>query len=229
MSVVWQRNFSWLLLLLASDFVYGKTHTVVVRDNSFNPATVVIEAGDTVRWVNEGPGSHNVYAIGRFRCANGCEAEGGDGTPSDLPWIAEVTFRTVETIPYQCQPHVGFGMVGTVVVQSPNQGTTHQVTAQVDNTFSPDDLTILAGDVVRFSNAGGEHNLVADDGSLHCADGCAGDGQSTDTDPTGFPWAFYVRFDTPGVMPYHCANPAHSNQTGLLTILSDVFFLNGFE
>ncbi len=204
-------------------------HVVTVRDNSFSPATVVIEAGDTVRWVNEGPGAHNVYAPGWFRCAEGCEANGGSGNPSTSAWVAEVTFRIPETVPYQCQPHVQFGMVGTVVVQTPSSGTTHQINAEPNNTFSPTDLEITAGDVVYFSNQGGEHNFQADDDSIICADGCVGDGQLVDPSPTGFPWEFYRRFDVPQVIPFHCANPSHIGQTGVLTVIADLLFSNGFE
>ncbi len=218
-----------LVLILSTTVLWAKIHVVTVRDNSFNPATIVIEAGDTVRWVNEGPGAHNIYSSGKFRCANGCEADGGDGTPSTDAWVAEVTFRTPETIPYECQPHVIFGMVGTVVVQTPSSGTTHQVLAQSDDTFNPNDLTVLAGDVVYVNNQGGVHNFRATDGSLLCADGCEGDGQVVETEPTGFQWEFYLRLTEAGEIPYHCANPAHINQTGLLRVISDVFFSNGFE
>lgn len=224
-------NGCWVFLgiLLFSNGSMARTHIVTVRDNSFSPATVVIEAGDTVRWVNEGPGSHNVYAVGKFRCANGCEADGGNGNPSSDLWSAEVTFRVPETIPYECQPHVQFGMVGTVVVQTPSTGTTHQIAAQVNNTFVPDDLSISAGDVVYFNNQGGEHNFRTDNDALICADGCIGDGQNADTDPTGFAWEFYVRFNEVGDIPYHCANPAHSSQTGILRVLSDAIFVSGFD
>ncbi|WP_162846820.1 cupredoxin domain-containing protein [Marinicella litoralis] len=207
----------------------SKTHVVTVRDNSFNPATVVIEAGDTVRWVNAGPGAHNVYSMGRFRCANGCDANAGDGSPSSDLWVAEVTFRIPETVPYECQPHVQFGMVGTVVVQNPSSTTTHQITANPDNTFTPDHLHIMAGDVVYINNQGGEHNFQADDDSIICADGCEGDGQSVDSDPTGFQWELYRRFDTPRLIRYHCANPNHSAQTGVLKVISDVLFSHGFD
>jgi len=218
-----------VVLFLSSFSAFSMTHVVTVRDNSFNPATIVIEAGDTVRWVNEGPGAHNVYSMGRFRCANGCDANAGDGTPSSDSWMAEVTFRIPETVPYQCQPHVQFGMVGTVVVQNPATGTTHQISANPDNTFTPNHLQISAGDVVYISNQGGEHNFQADDGSIICADGCAGDGSVVATSPTGFGWEFFRRFETAQVIPFHCANPSHSEQTGLLTIISDVLYSNGFE
>ncbi len=217
-----------LLLLSASD-LFARTHVVTVRDNSFNPATVIIEAGDTVRWVNEGPGSHNVYSVGNFRCANGCEADGGDGNPSDAAWVAEVTFRLPGTIPYECQPHVQFGMVGTVVVQTPSSATTHEINTNLNNQFVPNDLTITAGDVVYFNNQGGVHNFRTDDGVLLCAQGCEGDGQIVNTDPTGFPWEFYVRFDEVAEIPYFCANPAHSEQTGIIHVLSDLLFRSSFE
>ncbi len=225
------RNTVMLLAvsLHAATTLSAKTHVVIVRDNSFNPATVVIEAGDTVRWVNEGPGAHNIYSVGRFRCADGCEAEGGDGTPSSGPWVSEVTFRLPDTVPYECQPHVGFGMVGTVVVQAPVSGTTYQLTAHVDNTFDPDDLTLLAGDVLLVNNQGGVHNFTTDDSSILCADGCMGDGMNVDTSPTGFPWEFYLRLNQVGEFPYHCANPSHNGQVGILRVLSDVFFKTGFE
>jgi len=217
------------LLTLIPVSAWARTHVVLVQDNSFSPATVVIEAGDTVRWVNQGPGAHNVYAVGKFRCANGCDATGGDGNAAANDWVAEVTFRVPETVAYECQPHVQFGMVGTVVVQTPSSGTTHTLTAQPDNSYAPDDLTIMAGDVVYIRNMGGEHNFRTADGSLICADGCAGDGQLVDTDPTGFPWENYVRFDQPGEYPFLCANPAHTKQTGILRVLSDVLFATDFE
>lgn len=223
-------QFALLVLLLASfSTTSAKTHVVTVEDNFFSPVTVVIEAGDTVRWVNQGSAAHNVYAQGKFRCANGCDADGGNGDFTSDAWVSEVTFRIPETIPYVCQPHEKSGMVGTVVVQIPNTGTTHQVEAQVDNTFIPDDITILAGDVVYFSNQGGEHNINSLDDSLICADGCEGDGMTVSTNPTGFPWEFYLRFNVAGDIPYHCANPAHNNQSGILRVLSDVFFRHGFE
>src|SRR5678816_3093794 len=43
--------------------------------------------------------------------------------------------------------------------------------------FSPQFLTVQAGDTVTFLNLGGNHNVVADDGSFRCAHGCDGDGQ----------------------------------------------------
>ncbi len=223
-----KQLFHIALLVLVMPSLMAETHEVIVLDNSFSPRNITIKAGDTVRWINEGPGSHNIYSMGNFRCANGCEAEGGDGSPAANGWVAEVTFRVPGTIAYECQPHVQFGMVGSVIVQPPSTDAP-TINALTDNTFSNNDLTVNAGERVFFSNQGGVHNFRTNDDSLICADGCEGDGQSVSTDPTGFPWEFYALFNEPGDIPYYCANPAHNNQTGILRVISDVLFMNGFE
>jgi plastocyanin len=46
------------------------------------------------------------------------------------------------------------------------------VTANEDMTFTPAQLEIYQGDSVRFVNAGGLHNVRADDGSFTCALDC---------------------------------------------------------
>ena len=98
--------------LLAAD------HTVEARpNNTFSPSNLTIEVGDTVTFVNTG-GLHNVEADdGSFRCAEGCDGQGGNGNPSSSAWSATVTFNNPGTVDYFCEVHVGFGMTGTIVVQ----------------------------------------------------------------------------------------------------------------
>ena len=50
------------LFALAAPLGAQTTHTVTVRNFEFDPATLVVEAGDTVRWINES-GAHNVNAL----------------------------------------------------------------------------------------------------------------------------------------------------------------------
>jgi len=94
---------------------------VIVGPTSiFTPAHVVIRAGDRVTWTNTG-GLHNVAADdGSFRCANGCDATGGDGDPSSAAWVATVDFFAPDLVPYHCEIHGaagGVGMSGTVTVR----------------------------------------------------------------------------------------------------------------
>jgi plastocyanin len=86
---------------------------------TFVPATITITVGDSVTWTNTSGFMHNVYAEdGSFRCANGCDDQGGDGTPSGS-WTFTRVFNQVATIPYECQIHgQAYGMKGTIVVKS---------------------------------------------------------------------------------------------------------------
>ena len=89
----------------------------LLDSNTFSPSTVTIVPGGTVTFVNLG-GEHNVTADdGSFRCANGCDGSGGNGTPATNGWSVTVTFPNAGSVPYNCEVHVGEGMTGTVIVQ----------------------------------------------------------------------------------------------------------------
>ena len=93
------RRTSWLLSLLFAVAMpaLGASHSVGIGDSCedpfaigpcFYPQTLTIAAGDTVNFVywadTTTTGRHNVVADdGSFRCARGCDGEGGDGTPLD--------------------------------------------------------------------------------------------------------------------------------------------------
>lgn len=218
-----------LLMVIQINNAHGKTHIVLVSSNAYTPNTLVIEAGDTVRWTNTG-GLHNVRADdGSFRCAQGCEATGGNGAPSEELWSFEITFRTLGTKTYFCEPHVGFGMQGSITVIKPTSVTVHEVRATDTNSFQPDDLTIMRGDVVRFINDGGEHNINSVDNSIICSQGCAGDGTNTSSNPTGFPWDIYVKFDQVAEIPYFCQAHEFTGSQGIIRVITDALFVDGFE
>ena len=105
----------WPALAFAID------HTVLVTPaNTFQPRDLTIAVGDTVTWSNNG-GFHNVRADDNsFRCANGCDALGGDGNASAVGWSFTLTFNDPGLIAYFCEVHGsagGFGMSGTVAVE----------------------------------------------------------------------------------------------------------------
>ena len=84
----------------------------------FVPRELSIAPGDTVTWINLG-GFHNVVADdGRFRCANGCDGQGGNGAPSSQIWRATLSFADAGRFGYFCEPHghPGGGMFGTITV-----------------------------------------------------------------------------------------------------------------
>jgi hypothetical protein len=55
---------------------------------------------------------------GSFRCANGCDGEGGDGSPSTVAWSFTRTFTTPGTIGYYCEQHQSSAMSGTLIVKA---------------------------------------------------------------------------------------------------------------
>jgi plastocyanin len=116
-----KKNFSkgflpTLLILLFSTWAFSQNlHVVDVRNNQFDPAELVINTGDTVEWRNV-QGYHNVNGMQSVYASNP-QSFGNDAGEN---WI----FRHVFTVPgsydYQCDPHVGLGMVGNIVVQESN-------------------------------------------------------------------------------------------------------------
>jgi plastocyanin len=71
--------------------------------------------------------------------------------------------------------------------------------------FYPDSFTIRAGESVTFTVScdtvcGRAHNVIADDGSFRCADGC--DDTGGDGSPRSY-WQFSRTFTHPGVVGYH--------------------------
>lgn len=98
----------------------AEEHMVFAQpNNTFEPSDLTIAPGDTVTWTNNG-GFHNVRADDDdFRCADGCDGEEGDGSPSTDPWTFSLVFTEVGMIPYYCEIHGapgGSGMSGVVDV-----------------------------------------------------------------------------------------------------------------
>jgi len=86
---------------------------------------------------------------------------------------------------------------------------THDVTVGPGNTFSPAQLTIQAGDTVRWTNAGGIHNVVADGGAF-------GSGA-----PSGNSWVYDFTFPSAGSFPYYCGvhgAPGGAGMSGVVTV-----------
>jgi plastocyanin len=84
----------------------GATATVGAYDNYFQPTTINVPPGTTVRWMNYGMHSHTVTSTtGLF--------DSGDLKPG-ASYTA--TFPRPGVYPYYCRYHTKERMVGTVVV-----------------------------------------------------------------------------------------------------------------
>lgn len=77
----------------------------------FEPSTVTIKAGDTVKWVNNKLPPHNIVF----------EGSAADKSHDQLMFSPgesyEATFNEPGTYSYYCAPHRGAGMAGKVVVE----------------------------------------------------------------------------------------------------------------
>lgn len=91
----------------------------------------------------------------------------------------------------------------------------HQVIVD-DDFFSPQHLTITAGDTVTWTNQGSNaHNVVEDNGTFRCAEGCDSPAAATGLlsyhepedspgDPSSEPWSFSRTFNQAGEIGYYC-------------------------
>jgi plastocyanin len=108
------------VVLAVSSFLLGvapaSAETVTVKmgaDNgmlAFQPPTVTIKAGDTVKWVNNKLSPHNVVVDGHPDLSHKALAF----SPGES---FTATFDTAGTYSYYCEPHRGAGMNGKIIVQ----------------------------------------------------------------------------------------------------------------
>jgi plastocyanin len=125
------------LVSLSFQDVRAAEFTVQMRDFSFTPKTVTIDVGDTVTWINA-QGSHDVQSDkALFK------------SPAAPVQRFSFTFTAPGTIGYHCNPHVAFGMVGTVIVRTPvvtNAPPSVAITAPANNAIFtvPANISITA-------------------------------------------------------------------------------------
>jgi plastocyanin len=105
------------------------------------------------------------------------------------------------------------------------RATTYVVTANDDMTFTPSDLTIYQHDQVTFMNAGGLHNVHADNDSFVCGDDC-----SLHTGPSSNPWQDTLKFNTLGSFGYYCDQHGDlsTGMRGSISVIDRVF-VEGFD
>lgn len=97
--------------LVAPLLIHAETHVVTVGDNFFSPNEITIAPGDTIRWETTAStfGGHNVDSDQALWAAPAVRTH---------PWSFEHTFANEGDFGYHCDPHQGFGMVGTVSVSA---------------------------------------------------------------------------------------------------------------
>jgi len=133
----------------------------------FSPQDVVIDVGDTVRWLHTG-GTHDVVE-GTDATIDGTEAFNGplDGFNPTFEVVFDAAFLAAHPRPgnrydYVCTPHINFGMVGTVTVRDVVE------IQQAGMSFVPNDVIVELGQTVRWVYSGGSHTVTeGTDGALN--------------------------------------------------------------
>ena len=103
-------------LVFGFNLPYANAATVEVKLGTdtgmlaFEPSTITIKAGDTVKFVNNKLAPHNAVFEGHDELSHSDLAF----TPGES-W--EQTFTAAGTYDYYCEPHRGAGMVGKVIVE----------------------------------------------------------------------------------------------------------------
>jgi len=90
--------------------------------------------------------------------------------------------------------------------------TTHDVTVQ-NFSFTPQTLTINTGDIVKWTNIQGTHNVRADDNSFYYGPAAPA------------PWEYTHTFTTAGNNPYYCephGGPGGSGMSGVIIVQDPV-------
>ncbi|MFT4534991.1 MAG: plastocyanin [Saprospiraceae bacterium] len=117
-------------------------HIVEVSNNKFTPKDLVINEGESVRWMNV-QGFHNVNGS---LAAYPNNPEGfSNGNAASAPWTFDFTFNVVGVYDYHCDPHEGLGMVGTVTVMGEVEPTIPVYDIGLVNTIDADGLPDSAG------------------------------------------------------------------------------------
>lgn len=90
----------------------GESHTVTARSTSYDPVVLKINPGDTVRWINMS--GHNVH----FEAGN--IPEGAETWQTPIGNDVNRTFDKEGLYLYKCDPHFALGMVGALIVGTPD-------------------------------------------------------------------------------------------------------------
>jgi plastocyanin len=88
-------------------------------------------------------------------------------------------------------------------------------------TFSQQNVTIQAGQTIRWNWGSSPHNVVSGNTSTGAADGifCSTSDTNCDNAPLTGPGTVYTHtFNTPGVFTYFCRQHRQSGMTGTVTV-----------
>jgi pseudoazurin len=97
--------------VMISNSAFAAEQTINAEARAFKPDIIYVQPGDTVGWTNMT--SHMVASV------EGLIPEGAKPWQGQLGEDLQVTLDKEGVYGYVCTPHLGFGMVGVIVVGKP--------------------------------------------------------------------------------------------------------------
>jgi plastocyanin len=89
-------------------------HIVTIVGISFIPNSIIVNVGDTVKWVNNSSGLFHTSTSGIL-----CSPDGNWNLNLPFPSEASMVMNTPGVFDYFCIPHCAAIMVGVVIVDAP--------------------------------------------------------------------------------------------------------------
>ena len=118
-----KRSLLFILFVLGSlETSAQQIHVINAEARIFNPDVIYVKPGDNVRFVNMT--SHDAVSINQVplpdgQVFDGMLPEGAKGWKSKMGNDFTLQMDIEGVYPYVCIPHIGFGMVGVIVVGEP--------------------------------------------------------------------------------------------------------------
>tara|TARA_B100001093_G_scaffold1194_1_gene1225 strand:- start:30314 stop:31804 length:1491 start_codon:yes stop_codon:yes gene_type:complete len=126
-----KKYYVIIAMLFLALSAHSTTHTIIANNNNnFVPSTLNIILGDTVDFTNTG-GFHNVNGTLATFPNN---PQGFGNSVSSSNWTYQYVFNVTGTYNYQCDPHAGMGMFGTITVSSASNTVYDVVAGSTDHT-----------------------------------------------------------------------------------------------
>jgi plastocyanin len=226
-----------LLLVQLALPIYAKTYLVKITNYKFEPASLTINEGDKITWVNESDMQHT--ATSGIDCKKNNLWDSGNINPGQK--FSHV-FTKAGNFPYYCIPHCNIGMKGDVTVGPKKESlkldeigkTMHEVSSlhivssihsdtniratsrkfvvkMINYQFEPSSLTIDPGDTVVWINT---TDMIHTSTS---GTNCTANGNWNSGNVEASKQFSYV-FSSKGSFPYFCLPHCVSGMTGVIHV-----------
>lgn len=152
------KRFTQLVMMCLAPVAFGQTnYTVDAQAMSWSPNDLTIDLGDSVTWINNNNGSHNLNGTTATFPQN---PESFSMLTTGTNWTFGKRFNIAGVYMYRCNVHSSV-MTGKVTVVDPNLGLGEQTAATIS--FGPNPAT----ETITIQTKATDFNVVIYDMSGH--------------------------------------------------------------